>query len=189
MYNGAQIAEPCVADALAHILEPCGHRVMTEAPEACGSNCRGCDSFFANARTGAPFACGVCIAGSVRGHYSAKRVLFRQNLERLESSLGGSFQPEGKEQRVACMEAVWRSNMKEEQQALQKLGRRCEAINCELCDDSGSLMTESATPSTPHSCWAGAVEGKDHQSPSSPLVAKAQRKAKGMSRLPVPSRR
>lgn len=100
---------------------------MTSKPEPCGSNCKGSDWVFANARTDDKFACAICISRYVQEHYQEKKALFIPSLDALEMSLGG-FKDGWKEARIAKMERVWKNDAIEEQMALETLGRFCEAI-------------------------------------------------------------
>lgn len=127
LYNGPQLVEACVSNALLHVLEPCGHRVTTTNVERCGENCKSTDSAFANSRTTAKFACAVCISKYVQEHYSAQRSLFVPSLDKLEEALGG-FREGWKAERIARMERVWKNDAVQERKALEKLGRYCEAI-------------------------------------------------------------
>lgn len=126
-YNGPQLAEPCVGHALLHVLHPCGHRVMTRDVQLCGQNCKGSDTSFANARTREKFVCAVCISRYVQEHYAAKKALFIPSLDKLENALGG-FKAGWKDKRIARIERVWKNDALEEQRALEKLGRCCEAV-------------------------------------------------------------
>lgn len=127
-YNGPQLVEPCVSNALFHVLQPCGHRVMTRDVQLCGQNCKGSDSLFANKKTQAKFGCALCISRYVHEHYAAKMALLIPSLDMLEAALGGF--PDGwKEKRIARMERVWKNDALEEQRALEKLGRRCDALS------------------------------------------------------------
>ena len=145
-YNGPQLVEPCVGNALFHVLQPCGHRVMTQDVQLCGQNCRGSDSPFANKKTRAKFVCAVCISKYVHEHYAAKKDLYLPSLDILERALGG-FRAGWKEKRIARMERVWKNDALEEQRALEKLGRRCEAVSTDpdeekLVEDEGEATPE-----------------------------------------------
>lgn len=127
-YNGPQLVEPCVGNALFHVLQPCGHRVMTRDVQLCGQNCKNSDSSFANKKTQAKFGCAICISRYVHEHYAAKMALLIPSLDMLEAALGGF--PDGwKEKRIGRMERVWKNDALEEQRALEKLGRRCDAVS------------------------------------------------------------
>jgi hypothetical protein len=140
-YNGPQLVEPCVSNALLHVLETCGHRVMTTHVEPCGKNCKSTDSAFANTKTSAKFACAVCISKYVQEHYAARKALFVPSLDKLESALGG-FKPGWKAERIARMDRVWKNDAVHERKALEKLGRFCEAIPTD--PDEEVLGTEVA---------------------------------------------
>lgn len=187
LYNGPQLAEPCVADALVHILQPCGHKVLTSEPEACGANCLGSGTEYANERSTERYICAVCISRSVREHYGARRTLFMENLDRLEQNVGG-FQTGWKAERLARMEAVWESEAIEQLLELSELGRRCMAIS--VVDDFEFALTAelTATPALTtevdqkSSSSMSAGELPKGQSPSS--TTKTPVKA---SRLPMPA--
>lgn len=144
-YNGPQLVEPCVGNALFHVLQPCGHRVMTKDVQLCGQNCRGSDSPFANKKTLNKFACAVCISKYVHEHYTAKKDLFLPSLDVLERMLGG-FRAGWKEKRIARMERVWKNDALEEQRALEKLGRRCEPVSTDPDEEKLVEDEDSATP-------------------------------------------
>jgi hypothetical protein len=141
LYNGPQLVEPCVSNALLHVLGPCSHRVMTTQVEPCGKNCKSTDSAFANTKTAAKFACAVCISKYVQEHYAAQKSLFVPSLDKLESALGG-FKPGWKAERIARMDRVWKNDAVQERKALEKLGRFCEAIPTD--PDEEVLGTEVA---------------------------------------------
>lgn len=191
-YNGPQLVEPCVGNALFHVLQPCGHRVMTQDVQLCGQNCRGSDSPFANKKTQAKFACAVCISKYVHEHYTAKKDLFVPSLDMLETALGG-FKAGWKEKRIARMGRVWKNDAIEEQRALEKLGRRCEAVFTDpdeekLVEDEGRATPEVESPAEPTDLSArtvatlSCVETKTGR--LGPAVVK---RLKGKSQLPVPS--
>lgn len=145
-YNGPQLVEPCVGNALLHVLQPCGHRVMTQDVQLCGQNCLGSDSPFANKKTRSKFVCAVCISKYVHEHYAAKKNLYLPSLDVLERALGG-FRTGWREKRVARMERVWKNDALEEQRALEKLGRRCEPVSTDpdeekLIEDEGRATPE-----------------------------------------------
>jgi hypothetical protein len=149
-YNGPQLVEPCVGNALFHVLEPCGHRVMTRDVQLCGQNCKGSDSAFASKKTQAKFICATCISRYVHEHYAAKKSLFIPSLDMLEKALGG-FRDGWKEKRIARMDRVWRNDALEEQRALEKLGRRCEAVPTDpdeerLVEDEEERVSKLLTP-------------------------------------------
>lgn len=143
-YSGPQLVEPCVGNALFHVLQPCGHRVMTRNVQLCGQNCKGGDSPFANKKTQARFACAVCISKYVHEHYTAKKDLFIPSLDMLEAKLGG-FRAGWKAKRVARMERVWKNDALEEQRALERLGRRCEAVSSDPDEEKLVEDEEGAT--------------------------------------------
>lgn len=144
-YNGPQLVEPCVGNALLHILGPCGHRVMTQDVQLCGQNCQGSDSPFANKKTRAKFVCAVCISKYVHEHYAAKKDLYLPSLDVLERALGG-FRAGWKEKRIARMERVWKNDALEEQRALEKLGRRCEPVSTDPDEEKLVEDERTATP-------------------------------------------
>jgi hypothetical protein len=147
-YNGPQLVEPCVGNALFHVLQPCGHRVMTRDVQLCGQNCS--DSAFANKKTQAKFVCATCISRYVHEHYAAKKSLFIPSLDMLEKALGG-FREGWKEKRIARMDRVWKNDALEEQRALEKLGRCCEAVPTDpdeekLVEDEEERISKLLTP-------------------------------------------
>jgi len=144
-YNGPQLVEPCVGNALLHVLQPCGHRVMTQDVQLCGQNCRGSDSPFANKKTRTKFACAVCISKYVHEHYAAKKDLYLPSLDVLERALGG-FRAGWKEKRIARMERVWKNDALEEQRALEKLGRRCGPVSTDPDEEKLVENERTATP-------------------------------------------
>jgi hypothetical protein len=143
LYNGPQLVEPCVSNALLHVLETCGHRVMTTHVEPCGKNCQSADSAFANTKTAAKFACAVCISKYVQEHYAAQKSLFVPSLDKLESALGG-FKPGWKAERIARMDRVWKNDAVQERKALEKLGRFCEAIPTDPEEEMLGIPSEVA---------------------------------------------
>lgn len=146
LYNGPQVAEPCVDGALLHVLQPCGHRVITREPQPCGENCKGNHALFANSKEiSDKFACAVCISTYVREHYNAKKGLFVPSLDHFERALGG-LEPGWKEQRLARMERIWKNDALEEQLALEALGRYCEVI-CTSPEDEALVVVDKALPS------------------------------------------
>lgn len=191
-YNGPQLVEPCVGNALFHVLQPCGHRVMTQDVQLCGQNCRGSDSPFANKKTRAKFVCAVCISKYVHEHYAAKKDLYLPSLDILERALGG-FRAGWKEKRIAHMERVWKNDALEEQRALGKLGRRCEAVSTDpdeekLVEDDGEATSEVES-SQEHTDLSGrtiatlsCVETKTDR-----LQVPLAKRPKSRSQLPVPS--
>lgn len=176
LYNGPQLAEPCVADALVHVLQPCGHKVLTSEPQTCGANCLGSGTEYANDRTAERFMCAVCIFRSVRDHYQARRSLFITSLDRLEQSIGG-FKTGWKGERLARMAAVWRSEAIEGLTELSQLGRHCIAISVE--DDLDFALT------TGLSAGSSDVQTSD-PAESSALSVTAPRSVRA-SRLPTPT--
>jgi len=191
-YNGPQLVEPCVGNALFHVLQPCGHRVMTQDVQLCGQNCRGSDSPLVNKKTKSKFACAVCVSKYVHEHYAAKRDLFLPSLDVLERALGG-FRAGWKEKRIARMERVWKNDALEEQRALEKLGRRCEAVSTD--PDEKKLVEEEgiATPEDESSAeyadlgartvaTLSCVENKKGR-----LQTPVIKRPKSKSQLPVPS--
>jgi hypothetical protein len=191
-YNGPQLVEPCVGNALFHVLQPCGHRVMTRDVQLCGQNCRGSDSPFANKKTKAKFACVVCISKYVHEHYTAKKDLYIPSLDVLERAFGG-FRAGWKEKRVARMERVWKNDALEEQRALEKLGRRCEAVSTDpdeeklVEDEEGAtLKVEWSADHTDLS--ARTVETLSHvENKTDRLQIPVAKQPKSKSQLPVPS--
>ena len=191
-YNGPQLVEPCVGNALFHVLQPCGHRVMTRNVQLCGQNCRGSDSPFANKKTQAKFACAVCISKYVHEHYAAKRDLFIPSLDMLETALGG-FKAGWKEKRITRMERVWKNDALEEQRVLEKLGRRCEAVSTDPDEEKLGVDEEGVTPeiespaehtdlSARTVATLSCVETKTAR-----LGSPAAKRPKSKSQLPVPS--
>ncbi|GAB7335987.1 hypothetical protein MBLNU13_g08226t1 [Cladosporium sp. NU13] len=144
-YNGPQLVEPCVGNALFHVLKICGHRVMTQDVQLCGQNCVGSDSPFANKKTRAKLVCTVCISKYVHEHYAAKKNLYLPSLDVLERALGG-FRAGWREKRIARMERVWKTDALEEQRALEKLGRRCEPVSTDPDEEKLVEDEERATP-------------------------------------------
>jgi len=144
LYNGPQLVEACVSNALLHVLEPCGHRVMTARVELCGKNCKASDSVFANSRTAAKYACAVCITKHLQEQHSNKKSLLVSSLDKLESALGG-FRPGWKAERIARMERVWKNDAVEERKALEKLGRHCEVIPTDP-EEETLVHTTEVTP-------------------------------------------
>jgi hypothetical protein len=118
---------------------------MTKDVQLCGQNCRSSDSPFANKKTKARFACVVCISKYVHEHYTAKKDLYIPSLDVLERALGG-FRAGWKEKRIARMKRVWKNDALEEQRALEKLGRRCEAVSTDPDDEKLVEDEERATP-------------------------------------------
>jgi hypothetical protein len=163
-YNGPQLVEPCVANALFHILQPCGHRVMTRDVQLCGQNCEGSDSAFVNEKTRAKFACAVCISWYVHEHYRAKMGFFRASLVILEEAMGG-FRDGWEEKRIGRMERVWKNDALEEQRALEKLGRRCEAVSSDpdeeiIVDDEEKAKLDVRAPTEVQSPTTSCAETK-----------------------------
>jgi hypothetical protein len=143
LYNGPQLVEACVSNALSHVLEPCGHRVVTRHVERCGENCKSTESAFASTKTAAKFACAVCISKYVQEHYSAQKSMSVPSLDKLEKALGG-FRPGWKAERIARMERVWKNDAVQERKALEKLGRYCEAIPTDPDEELLVVPTEVA---------------------------------------------
>ena len=143
LYNGPQLVEPCVSNALLHVLEPCGHRVMITRVELCGKNCRNSDSAFANSRTATTYACAVCITKHLQEQHSTKKSLFVSSLDKLESALGG-FRAGWKAERIARMERIWKNDAVEERKALKKLGMHCEVIPTDPEEETLVVPTEVA---------------------------------------------
>jgi hypothetical protein len=86
----------------------------------------------------------------VHEHYAAKKSLFIPSLDMLEKALGG-FRDGWKEKRIARMDRVWRNDALEEQRALEKLGRRCEAVPTDpdeerLVEDEEERVSKLLTP-------------------------------------------
>ena len=190
-YNGPQLVEPCVGNALFHVLQPCGHRVMTRDIQICGQNCRGSDSPFANKKAKAKFACAVCISKYVHEHYTAKKDLYIPSLDVLERALGG-FGAGWKEKRIARMERVWKNDALEEQRALEKLGRRCEAV-CTDPDEEKLVEDDEGAPSEVESSAehtdfrARTVETLSHvETKTYRLQIPVAKRPKSKSQLPVP---
>jgi hypothetical protein len=165
---------------------------MTQDVQLCGQNCRGSDSPFANKKTKAKFACAVCISKYVHEHYTAKKDLYIPSLDVLERALGG-FRAGWKEKRIARMERVWKNDALEEQRALEKLGRRCEAVSRDpdeekLVEDEGRATPEVESPAEHTDLSArtvatlSCVETKTGRL-QSPVAKRPQSK----SQLPVPS--
>lgn len=185
LYNGPQLAEPCVTDALLHVLRPCGHKVITGEPEVCANNCLGSATDFANERTAERYICAVCISKYVKDQYEAKKTTFISSLDRLEQSIGG-FKPGWKEERLARMEQTWRNEAIEELLELQKLGRRCDAISVDE-DFNFAVVAKLATDSHDQAVVetadrAPCPEATKDQRPK----ARATTPAKS-SRLPMPA--
>ncbi|KAF2767360.1 hypothetical protein EJ03DRAFT_353131 [Teratosphaeria nubilosa] len=74
-YEAAHLDEPCTVGALMHVLEPCGHRLLTVQPELCAANCqhlRSADQLrphcqFHNPKDlSAPFICPTCVDAEVK---------------------------------------------------------------------------------------------------------------------------
>jgi hypothetical protein len=191
-YNGPQLVEPCVGNALFHVLQPCGHRVMTQDVQLCGQNCRGSDSPFANKKTEAKFACAVCISKYVHEHYAAKRDPSLPSLDMLETALGG-FKAGWKRKRIARMERVWKNDVLEEQRALEKLGRHCEAVSTDpdeekLVEDEGRATPEVESPVEHTDLSARTVATiSSVETKTGRMKTPATRQCKGKSQLPVPS--
>lgn len=59
------------------------------------------------------------------------------SLDMLENALGG-FKAGWKDKRIARMERVWKNDALEEQRALEKLGRYCEAV----CTDPDEMLVD-----------------------------------------------
>jgi hypothetical protein len=165
---------------------------MTQDVQLCGQNCRGSDSPFANKKTRAKFVCAVCISKYVHEHYAAKKDLYLPSLDILERALGG-FRAGWKEKRIARMERVWKNDALEEQRALEKLGRRCEAVSTDpdeekLVEDEGEA-TPQVGSSQEHTGLSGrtvatlsCVETKTDR-----LQVPLAKRPKSRSQLPVPS--
>jgi hypothetical protein len=191
-YNGPQLVEPCVGNALFHVLQPCGHRVMTKDVQLCGQNCRGSDSPFANKKTKAKFACAVCIFKYVHEHYTAKKDLYIPSLDVLERALGG-FRAGWKEKRMAHMERVWKNDALEERRALEKLGRRCEAVSTDpdeekLVEDEERATPEVDSPAENTDLSARTIETLSSvETKTGRLQTPVVKRPKIKSRLPVPS--
>jgi hypothetical protein len=191
-YNGPQLVEPCVGNAMFHVLQPCGHRVMTQDVQLCGQNCRGSDSPFANKKTQAKFACAICISKYVHEHYAAKKGLFLPSLDMLETALGG-FKAGWKDKRIARMERVWKNDALEEQRALEKLGRHCEALSTDpdeekLVGDEGSATPEVESPVEHTDLSARTVATLSYvETKTGRLGIPVAKQPKGKSQLPVPS--
>jgi hypothetical protein len=191
-YNGPQLVEPCVGNALFHVLQPCGHRVMTRDVQLCGQNCRGSDSPFSNKKTKAKFACAVCISKYVHEHYTAKKDLYIPSLDVLERALGG-FKAGWKEKRIARMERVWKNDALEEQRALEKLGRRCEAVSTDpdeekLVEDEEGATVEVESSADHTDLSARTVETLSHvEAKTDRLQIPVAKQPKSKSQLPVPS--
>lgn len=190
-YNGPQLVEPCVGNALFHVLGPCGHRVMTKDVQLCGQNCRGSGSPFANKKTKAKFACVVCISKYVHEHYIAKKELYIPSLDILERALGG-FRAGWKEKRIARMERVWKNDALEEHRALEKLGRRCEAVSTDpdeekLVEDEERATPEVESPTETTDLSARTVETLSSvEAKTGRLQTPEVKRLKSKSQLPVP---
>ena len=190
-YNGPQLVEPCVGNALFHVLGPCGHRVMTKDVQLCGQNCRGSGSPFANKKTKAKFACAVCISKYVHEHYTAKKDLYIPSLDVLERALGG-FRSGWKEKRIARMERVWKNDALEEQRALEKLGRRCEAVSTDPDEEKLVEGDEGAPPEVESSAENTDLSARTVETLSrvetkmERLQIPVAKRPKSKSQLPVP---
>ena len=191
-YNGPQLVEPCVGNALFHVLQPCGHRVMTRDVQLCGQNCRGSDSPFANKKARSKFVCAVCISKYVHEHYAAKKNLYLPSLDVLERALGG-FRAGWREKRIARMERVWKNDALEEQRALEKLGRRCEPVSTDpdeekLIEDEGRATPEVESPAE-HTALSArtAVTLSYVEIEKDRLQIPVAKRLKSRSQLPVPS--
>lgn len=176
-YNGPQLAEPCVGHALLHVLHPCGHRVMTRDVQLYGQNCKGSDTSFANARTREKFVCVVCISRYVQEHYAAKKALFIPSLDKLENALGG-FKAGWKDKRIARIERIWKNDALEEQMALEKLGRCCEAVFTD--PDEVLVDVEGHTTPALEQSTKPAVENRSDTRPVTDLKT-------GHLQIPVPT--
>lgn len=189
LYSGPQVAEACVDGALLHVLQPCGHRIMTREPQPCGENCKGSHALFANSKKSSEkFACAVCISIYVREHYNAKKNLFLPSLDSLDWAFGG-IKPGWKQERLARMERVWKNDALEEQLALETLGRYCEAINTSP-DDEALVTVDRATPSRespPPKAAATSIPSTFPKSKAGRLPAPAPKNAPKRSHLPTPS--
>lgn len=192
-YHGPQLVEPCVGNALFHVLQSCGHRVITQDVQLCAQNCRGSDSPFANKKTRSKFVCAVCISKYVHEHYAAKKNLYLPSLDVLERALGG-FKAGWREKRIARMERVWKNDALEEQRALEKLGRRCEPVSTDpdeekLIDDEGRATAEVESPQEHTDLSGRTVETLNScvETEKDRLQTPVAKRPKSRSQLPVPS--
>lgn len=185
LYNGPQLAEPCVADALVHVLKPCEHKVLTGQPTLCGANCLGSGSEYANERSADRFICAVCVSRSVKEHYCARRSLFITSLDRLERSIGG-FETSWKQKRLARMEEVCKAEAIQELTDLSGLGRHCMAVS--INDDvEFSLTTDLAFTWTGHVDYKGSCPAQPDQPQRQKSPSVAMKTSIKASRLPMPA--
>jgi hypothetical protein len=176
LYNGAQVAEPCVSDALTHLLAGCKHKIVTQHPEPCASNCRISDSGLANLRSQEEFACSICMERIVRASYNARRSAYQADVQVAADDKKAVAT-------LAAEESSWERKAIEQLRRLKSGRRSCNAIrtsptqswfaNCEFAVEAGGS-----------DCSPIATEMSSQRPDGGPKLS--ARVATSMSRLPVP---
>ena len=86
-YITAHLGEPCTTGALDHLLS-CGHKVTTDRPEDCASNCSQ-HSMSADQRVlDEDFICMACTTTRIRKDHANKARVFEQDLKRVAKVAG-----------------------------------------------------------------------------------------------------
>lgn len=113
---------------------------MTAKPDPCASNCRRplsqkAVSAFANLlQSTEAFVCATCVEVSVQSHREMKRVLFAEQMDRIELQMGG-FPAAWREEQDEYWERVWENDVQAERAQFEKLGRKCHYIPGEPIQD------------------------------------------------------
>lgn len=105
-YVAEHLGSPCTLGALDHELE-CGHKVLTDQPENCASNCKCTASDLQNDRKGRPFVCLACTTLEVQEKHDANARSFQADLEAVASAAGKILQKDEIVRRLEVMEIGW----------------------------------------------------------------------------------
>lgn len=148
-YMHVHIGDPCLEGSLIHHLT-CGHKVITQGPEACASNCQGLSAMprafpdlSPSKHSDEPFLCAACVEEHVQQHREAKSLFFAEHL-RLTALRMGSLPQDWVQKQLDYWERVWTNDVEKEKAEFARLGRTCSYI-----DVGDPLSRRSMKPISP----------------------------------------
>jgi hypothetical protein len=107
-FISAHLGTPCTLGALDHHLD-CGHKISTDQPEPCASNCKKLESKFPNPWSNDKvFVCMTCIVGEVKRAHDAKVLEFQGELKVIASAARKQISRDDIARQLEVIEIGWR---------------------------------------------------------------------------------